>query len=550
MPRSFAERYKADKRRRKRKRSGLACGLMVVAITLCWSLVAMATIKVVILPIVKAADSQPPPEKKTRDENLRGLSTTWSKATEFVPNVVEPTIAKEPEVEYELDPRTGLMVPTFWRPPLGQELESTMDMVDGHPTIWLMVASYRDFQCPETVASALSRAEVPTRLKISIVEQNAPGDVPCDCQNNTSILCQYASQIWVYKMDSTKASGPVYARHIGTRMYRGEAFAMQIDAHVQFVRAWDTSLIEQWRATGNEMAVLSTYLTDVQESIDADGRSRRNTRPIMCNSDFEGRPPARYLRHNAQPEEVPAIQGTPMMQPFWAAGFSFARGHFVHRVPYDCCLPMVFMGEEISIGIRAWTHGYDMYTPEHSVVFHEYAQKSSRRHKVHFFWENKGRSNADSMASLKRLTALIGMAPDVVDFDSTDADKYGLGTVRQVDEFYRIFMVDVIKRQAKPLCKFVKSGVMHRDFSAKLRPDGRGVDYALLAEYDTTTAIVRELDLNWRPRAIQAIERAIEKNAVGWLQNAINLANRAELRDVKPDLMQRAEAALRALQPQ
>jgi len=31
-----------------------------------------------------------------------------------------------------------------------------------------------------------------------------------------------------------------------------------------------------------------------------------------------------------------------MLQPFWAAGFSFSRGHFVLRVPYDPYMPMLF----------------------------------------------------------------------------------------------------------------------------------------------------------------------------------------------------------------
>ena len=38
------------------------------------------------------------------------------------------------------------------------------------------------------------------------------------------------------------------------------------------------------------------------------------------------------------------LEETPMLQPFWAAGFSFSRGHFVARVPYDCCLPWIFQG--------------------------------------------------------------------------------------------------------------------------------------------------------------------------------------------------------------
>ena len=56
---------------------------------------------------------------------------------------------------------------------------------------------------------------------------------------------------------------------------------------------------------------------------------------------------------------------------------------------------MVFMGEEISIGVRAWTHGYDMYAPQASVLFHEYAQKSSRRRHVPKFWESKGARRAN-----------------------------------------------------------------------------------------------------------------------------------------------------------
>ena len=52
--------------------------------------------------------------------------------------------------------------------------------------------------------------------------------------------------------------------------------------------------------------------------------------------------PARYLRHGSQPEGVPVITDMPQLEPFWAAGFSFSRGHFKLRVPYDAYQPMVF----------------------------------------------------------------------------------------------------------------------------------------------------------------------------------------------------------------
>jgi len=130
---------------------------------------------------------------------------------------------------------------------------------------------------------------------------------------------------------------------------------------VTFTRRWDVDIISQQEATKNEMAVLSTYLTDITGSIDANGDSRRHTRPIMCNTDYEQGQNSRYLRHLSQPEAQPTISGQPQLQPYWAAGFSFSRGHFVVNNPYDFYQPMIFQGEEMSIGIRGFTIGYDYY---------------------------------------------------------------------------------------------------------------------------------------------------------------------------------------------
>lgn len=127
---------------------------------------------------------------------------------------------------------------------------------------------------------------------------------------------------------------------------------------MSFVADWDVSIIDQMEATRDEMAVLSTYLTDVVGSISPSGKSLRNTRPIMCNTEYEGGVQGKHLRHLSQPEGVPDIRGSPQLQPYWAAGYSFSRGHFIATVPYDLYQPMIFQGEEMSIGLRGFTIGY------------------------------------------------------------------------------------------------------------------------------------------------------------------------------------------------
>ena len=153
--------------------------------------------------------------------------------------------------------------------------------------------------------------------------------------NPDQALCKHKHQIDVFKIDTLLAIGPIFARHLGSRLYRGEYYALQIDAHVTFAKDWDVDIISQHISTKNEMAVLSTYLSDIEGALDNEGHSLIDTRPIMCNTDYKGddEDGGRYLRHDAQPEDVPSMKGSPQLQPYWAAGFSFSRGHFVVNVP-------------------------------------------------------------------------------------------------------------------------------------------------------------------------------------------------------------------------
>jgi hypothetical protein len=166
---------------------------------------------------------------------------------------------------YDIMAVNGLKVPKFWTAPPGTDLDTVGSHVNGQETIFLMIASYCDFQCKETITSAFFRADHPERLFIGAVDQlpptNSQGlgcldiEKPCS-EDPNQLICKYRDQISVYKMDASTASGPVTARHIGDRMYRGQYYAMQLDAHCLFVRGWDTKIVSQWKSTKNEMAVL------------------------------------------------------------------------------------------------------------------------------------------------------------------------------------------------------------------------------------------------------------------------------------------------------
>jgi len=355
-------------------------------------------------------------------------------------------------------------------------------------TIYVSIASYRDYQCPTTIESLYKRATHPERIRVAVVDQYDPGsekrcvDPEISCEENPDqALCKFASQIDSYEMDAKLGVGPVFARHLGHRMYRGEYFAMQIDAHVTFVRNWDVEIIDEWVSTNNEMGILSVYLSDVTNSVnETTGERKRLARPIMCDTDFEGNG-IRYLRHGQQPEGPPGIHGTPTIHPFWAAGFSFARGHFVVNVPYDQHLPMIFQGEEISIGVRGFTYGYDYYTPEKAACYHMYAigENKKKRQKVKLFWEHANLYQGVAKIAVARLVSIIHMQPrnKTIPYNNIDEQKYGLGKERSAELFLDVFGIHMNNMTVEHnLCSFVVKK-MQQIFVPKLRKNGMGLDY-------------------------------------------------------------------------
>lgn len=159
-------------------------------------------------------------------------------------------------------------------------------------TILVLFASFRDWMCPHSVELMFERAVHPERIRVAIVDQILEDDVPCSeplepCSAKPDqALCKYSDHVEAMSMNASLSTGPIFARHLGYRMYRGEAFVLQSDAHVQFAAGWDSDIIDQWKSTGNEMTVLTSYVSGVQDHIDEEtGERLTHTRPIMCESD-------------------------------------------------------------------------------------------------------------------------------------------------------------------------------------------------------------------------------------------------------------------------
>ena len=200
------------------------------------------------------------------------------------------------------------------------------------------------------------------------------------------------------------------------------------------------------------------------------------------------------------------------------------------------------------IGIRGFTFGYDFYAPRSSVVFHEYAVKSERRRTVHLYWENAPKHLGEGKKSLARSMSLIKMAPDIPDknWDHTDIERYGLGTVRSVELFYKLFLINTNDRTSEQLCPFVRLGGMHNEFQKFLRPNRMGIDYSKLINFDTDASLEKVLSAQ-RPAVESQLRNAISKRSVQGITQGLEDASRVRLGKHNSELVQKARDTLAAI---
>jgi UDP-GlcNAc:polypeptide alpha-N-acetylglucosaminyltransferase len=341
-------------------------------------------------------------------------------------------------------------------------------------TIFVSVASFRDDECFKTVNDMFVKAKNPKRVFLGIIQQNEPTDtkqlecVPLDYGATCSVsdFCP-TDNIRVRRVVATEAKGPTFGRYVAMLMYRGEKYFMMIDSHNRFVREWDTRLINMYRLIPSKKGVLSHYPSSwTGEGMNLEGGGGVT---VMCNGHFIG---TGFIRMDGT---VMERTSTPRLQPFSAAGFLFADARLVHEVPFDPYLDYLFDGEEILYSARMWTHGWDLYAPNENMLFHFYIRSHAPRVwsvPNNQWWVHQQVSNARVQMFLKvnveNSTDLL-MTPENVRSSTkwqqhekdrllAEMDRYGLGTERSIEQYWKFAMVDPIKRQAgQAFCQHVRA---------------------------------------------------------------------------------------------
>jgi hypothetical protein len=286
-------------------------------------------------------------------------------------------------------------------------------------TIFISIASYRDPQLLFTLRDCINKADNPVNLRFGIAWQH---NIEDEWDNLDEF--QFDPRFTIIDIPYNDSKGTCWARNLIQQQYQGEDYYLQLDSHHRFVEGWDTKCIdslEDLKSKGHKKPLLTAYLPSFNPNNDPEERVIESW--WMTFDRFIPEGAVFFL-----PAIIPDWQNltSPISSRFLSAHFIFTLGQWCTEVPYDP--EYYFHGEEISLAVRSYTHGYDLFHPHIIIAWHEYTRKDRIKH-----WEDDKEWFHKNTHAHKRNRALFGI--DIECRCDMEFGPYDFGTERILQQY-------------------------------------------------------------------------------------------------------------------
>ena len=314
-------------------------------------------------------------------------------------------------------------------------------------TIFIQIASYRDPELVPTLDDLLDKSTNPDNLHICIAFQYSEEDT------FTKDLDKYRKdkRFNILDIPYKEATGACYARNLIQQQYNNETYTLQLDSHHRFVDGWDTiciDMLKDLQDKGYKKPLLTSYIPSYQPDNDPDGRV--NTPWGMSFDRFTPEGVIFFLPYYMAKDIT-----SPIPARYFSAHFAFTLGQHAIEVQHDP--EYYFHGEEISLAVRSYTHGYDLFHPHKVIAFHEYTRVGRTKQ-----WDDDPKWGDRNVACHKKMRSLLGVDGE----NEIKEETYGLGKHRTIED-YEIYAG----------IKFADRSITERAKQNKIPPGGPNEEY-------------------------------------------------------------------------
>jgi len=301
--------------------------------------------------------------------------------------------------------------------------------------IFVQIASYRDPELLPTIRDCISKSKHPENLTFGICWQRDENESMEEFTNDPRF--KILDYHW------SKSKGLCWARSEIQKLWNGEEYTLQLDSHHRFLQDWDTELIEMMKMTGSEKPIITSYAGMYRPS----DNQLLNVEPYkMVASNFTPGGTILFRPHTIENWQT---LDKPIPARFVSGHFFFTIGKHCEEYKYD---PNIyFAGDEISLSIRSFTLGYDLFHPHKTVVWHEYTREGRTKHWTDFNTENLSTGVVEKPwwemdnDSKRRLRHMLQEEDNNIDLG-----EYGLGNVRTHHDYELYAGINFKERMLHP----------------------------------------------------------------------------------------------------
>jgi hypothetical protein len=312
-------------------------------------------------------------------------------------------------------------------------------------SIFIGIPSYCDPVLGFTMAQAYEKAKYPDDLYFGVVDQSplhTPSLIPAHIP---------PAQIASIRVDASQSRGCCWARSLVGTLYNDQDWFLQLDSHMMFEQDWDVFLCakaDACMALSDHHCVISSYPENFRfvdgKPVSMAKQPRLLANVVHADSQFGERYPVLNFAAISL-EGAAAVEGFHI-----AGGCLFAPGDYAQVVPYDPY--MYFQGEEQSMSLRLYTHGWSIYHVRGIPIHHLYNNEDSGvQRDLH--WDKKDGDIATVNAkprwasldrrSKRRLRTLLWG-------DATELGAFGLGHEKTLQEYAHDTGIDYTQRSIAP----------------------------------------------------------------------------------------------------
>ncbi len=302
-------------------------------------------------------------------------------------------------------------------------------MTDALPTIFVSIASYRDPECQFTVRDLFAKAAHPERIRVGICWQYNP-DLDRDC---FILESPYPEQTRTLRFLAWESKGGTWARATALSLVQDEDYILQIDAHMRFAPGWDDIMIETLSRCPARKAALTTCPPPYTPADNLEKMDGCISVSITLNVSGMKQLQPIGIGGNKRPWKYVSVHGGPIPTPFVTANFLFGRRQMFEEVPYDPHL--FFRGQESTYSLRLWTHGYNLFHPDKTVIYHYWDAKIRRD--GNDTAGNYKEESANAERACARVWHILGLKPAENPESLIEIERYGLGNIRTPEAFWQ-----------------------------------------------------------------------------------------------------------------